>query len=201
MQHQLNASMMLEAYRHGLFPMATDRQSEEILWVRPRERGIIPLDERFHISRSLQKQLRSSRWTCTIDQSFDEVIRHCATVPREGSSGKTWLSHRIETQMCDLHGLGVAHSLEVHDRDGLAGGLYGLAIGGVFVGESMFCLRPNASKVALVTLVERLRARGFALLDAQYDNPYLQQFGSYVISNEIYSALFAANCNKPVAFI
>ncbi|MCL4220313.1 MAG: leucyl/phenylalanyl-tRNA--protein transferase [Phycisphaerales bacterium] len=173
---------MIEAYRHGLFPMA-DPWTGQIGWYDPDPRAIIPLEEgRFHVSRSLRQRVRSGRFEITHDSAFDEVICACA---RPEKRDGCWINDQIIAVYGILHRHGRAHSVEAwrtwEGRRRLVGGLYGVAIGGFFAGESMFC-RPedggtDASKVCLVHLVEHLRRRGFVLLDTQFRNPHMNQFG------------------------
>lgn len=177
---------LLNAYAHGIFPMADARDDTETYWIEPPMRGIIPLDS-FNIPRSLAKFMDTCEYTVTIDTAFHQVIEHCATIPRDHEKG-TWINHEIEFWFQALHNAGHAHSIEVWDKDGtsLIGGLYGLAQGGCFNGESMFSHKTNASKVALVSLVEHLNQRGFTLLDTQFINDHLKQFGCIEIPKDDY---------------
>ncbi len=177
---ELSVGMLLNAYRHGIFPMAVDAEGT-IGWFSPDPRGIIPLDERFHIPRGLKRTLKKNLFEITVNRMFPEVIRACATV-----HGDSWISPEIIRAYTELHRTGRAHSVEAW-RDGtLAGGLYGVHLGGAFFGESMFHHATDASKVALVSLVERLRARGFTLLDTQWTTPHLLTFGTYEIPRAEY---------------
>lgn len=169
--------MLLAAYSRGVFPMAHDG---EIHWFSPEIRGLIPLDERFHIPRGLRRALRREPFGIRIDTAFREVVLACAE--RAG----TWIDDVILDSYCQLHELGHAHSVECWDADGLQGGLYGVELSGVFFGESMFTRRTDASKIALVALVERLRERGFQLLDTQWMTDHLRQFGGYEMSRAAY---------------
>ncbi len=171
----LTTAALLAAYRQGVFPMAVDRRGT-IGWFSPDPRAIIPLDDRFHVSHGLRRALKRGKFEISFDGDFDAVIRACAK-RREG----TWISPGIMESYCELHRLGHAHSVETRLAGRLVGGLYGVHIGGAFFGESMFHRATDASKVALVALVERLRARGFALLDTQWLTPHLAQFGTYEI--------------------
>jgi len=197
---------LLDAYSQGWFPMAhPDRQGvdgePEIEWVQPRHRAIIPLDDRFHIPKSLAQRVRSGRFVMTTDKAFESVIRACAAAPRRDETGEdagpTWLAPEIIEAFLLLHKHGHAHSVEAWlpsetntSQQTLAGGLYGLALGKVFCGESMFHRAAHggtdASKVCLVHLVQHLRARGFELLDAQLANPHTAQFGVYEMPREEY---------------
>jgi leucyl/phenylalanyl-tRNA--protein transferase len=190
----LDAKLLLEAYRHGIFPMAVNRRGD-IGWFSPDPRAVIPLDERFHVPHGLRRVLKKNKFLVTFDTDFAAVIRECAS-RREG----TWISPEIIESYCQLHRLGHAHSVEVRlppktvasspsaqpSSPALVGGLYGVAIGGAFFGESMFHRVSDASKVALVALVERLRARGFVLLDTQWLTPHLVRFGAYEIPRAEY---------------
>jgi leucyl/phenylalanyl-tRNA--protein transferase len=179
----LEPELLLEAYRRGIFPMAVGPR-RRIAWFSPNPRAIIPLDERFHIPHGLRRTLKKNLFTVTFDQDFPAVIRACAD--REDG---TWISPQIIRSYCRLHKLGHAHSVEVW-RDGeLAGGLYGVHLGAAFFGESMFHRVTDASKVALVALVDRLRQRGFVLLDTQWQTPHLRQFGTVEIPRAEYLAI------------
>ena len=175
----LDPALVVRAYRQGLFPMAVEDGS--IGWFSPDPRGIIPLDA-FHIPSRLARVIRRARFEVAIDRSFEDVMRACAEREDEG----TWISEEIVQCYVALHRLGLAHSVETW-RDGrLVGGLYGVHIGGAFFGESMFHRETDASKVALVSLVDRLRRRNFSLLDVQWVNPHLKQFGAVEISRAEY---------------
>ena len=173
---------VLHAYRHGFFPMAESREGE-VSWCQPYRRAVVPIDS-WSPSRSLRRIMNEGRFKVMIDTDFEGVIRSCA-MPRE-SEAETWLSEEIIEVFIKLHRLGVAHSVECWQDGELAGGLYGLAIGGAFFGESMFFKRPNASKVAFAHLVGHLCQRGYRLLDAQIMNPHLQLLGAVEIDHEAY---------------
>jgi leucyl/phenylalanyl-tRNA--protein transferase len=176
----IEPEMLLTAYRHGTFPMAVDKRGR-IGWFSPDPRAVIPLDARFHIPHGLRRVLNQKKFEITTDTDFDTVIRECGK-RREG----TWISKGIIDSYGNLHRLGYAHSVETRLDGKLVGGLYGVALGGAFFGESMFHRATDASKVALVALVERLRANGFVLLDTQWTTPHLQQFGTYEIPRHEY---------------
>lgn len=176
----LEPDLLLDAYRRGIFPMAINDRGT-IGWFAPDPRAIIPLDDRFHIPHGLRRTLKKQPFTVTFNRDFPAVIRECA-VRHEG----TWISPQIKKSYSRLHKIGRAHSIEVWRGDELAGGLYGVQIGGAFFGESMFHRVADGSKVALVTLVERLRERGFVLLDTQWQTPHLRQFGTYEIPRAEY---------------
>ena len=169
------------AYRHGIFPMA-DERSGEVLWFRPDPRAIIPLDG-FHVSRSLARTLKGGRFEIRLDTDFEGVMRGCADRP-EGS----WIDERFVEVYGALHRAGKAHSVEAWREGRLAGGTYGVAVGGAFMAESMFHRETDASKVALAALVERLGERGFTLLDVQYLTPHLASLGAVEISRREYEA-------------
>jgi len=169
------------AYRHGIFPMA-DERSGEVLWFRPDPRAIIPLDG-FHVSRSLARTLKGGRFEIRLDTDFEGVMRGCADRP-EGS----WIDERFVEVYGALHRAGKAHSVEAWREGRLAGGTYGVALGGAFMAESMFHRETDASKVALAALVERLGERGFTLLDVQYLTPHLASLGAVEISRREYEA-------------
>lgn len=168
---------LLQGYRLGVFPMAMEDNS--IAWFSPDPRAIIPL-ENFHVPHTLRREWRRKVFDIRIDGRFGEVIRACA------KRKDTWINDKIIESYERLHELGYAHSVEAWNKDRLAGGLYGVAIGGAFFGESMFHRVTNASKIALVALVEHLRARKFALLDTQWLTPHLVQFGAIEISRKQY---------------
>ncbi len=174
----ITADTLLRAYAKGYFPMADSRHDEAVYWFHPERRGILPLDA-FHVPASLRKFMRRSQANITFDQAFETVIRQCADTR---SGGETWINDAIIGLYCELFARGAAHSVECWEEGKLMGGLYGVSLGGAFFGESMFSLAPNASKMALAALVERLKAAGYVLLDAQYVNEHLKQFGAREIS-------------------
>ena len=167
----------------------------DIRWFSPDPRALIPLDERFHIPRGLRRVLKKSMFVVTADKDFEGVIQSCAT-----SHGKTWISKGILRAYCQLHRDGRAHSIETWLDGRLAGGLYGVHIRGAFFGESMFHRVTDASKVALVALVERLRAGGFTLLDTQWTTPHLKQFGTFEIPRADYLGLLDRALEKDCQF-
>jgi leucyl/phenylalanyl-tRNA--protein transferase len=188
------ADNLIECYRRGVFPMADARDDERLFLVDPTLRGIIPL-ESFHVSRRLARTIRSGLYEIRIDTAFAEVIQACAA-PGRGRT-ETWINHAIETLCLELFHRGLAHSVETWADGRLVGGLYGIAQGGAFFGESMFSVARDASKVALAHLVSRLRAGGFTLLDTQFMTDHLRTFGAIEIPRAEYrrrlrSALRAA---------
>lgn len=182
--------MLLLAYRSGIFPMADSRDDEEIFWVEPRERAIIPLDG-LRVSKSLRKALRQDRYRVTCNRAFARVMDACAA-PRPGHP-ESWISHRIAASYRALHAAGHAHSIECwqdsEDGKQLVGGLYGVSFDRVFCGESMFSRADDASKVALCWLVAAMRAAGFALLDCQFMTDHLASLGAVELSQDDYCSL------------
>lgn len=175
----LTPELLIRAYCSGIFPMSESRDDPDIFWVDPKERGILPLDD-FHVPRSLRKAVRRGTYEIRCDTACRDVIEACAQ-PRPGHPD-TWINDAILDAYVRLHEMGVVHSVEAWADGELAGGLYGVALGGAFCGESMFSRRTDASKVALVHLVARLRLGGFTLLDTQFVNEHLLQFGCIEIS-------------------
>jgi leucyl/phenylalanyl-tRNA--protein transferase len=182
---ELDPRLLLQGYATGIFPMADSRNAEELFWVEPRNRAIIPLD-RFHVSRSLRRTIRRGVFEVSCDRAFGRVISGCAD--RE----ETWINDEIEHAMIALHGSGHAHSVEVWAGDDLVGGIYGVKLGRAFFGESMFSRRSNASKVALAWLVARLRVGNFTLLDCQFMTDHLASLGAVSVPRETYVALLSA---------
>ena len=178
----LTPALLLHAYSVGVFPMSEARDDPEVFWVDPQRRGIFPLD-RFRISRSLARRLRSGVFEPTVDRDFDGVLRGCADRP------ETWINGMIARLYSELHAMGHAHSLEVWQDGRLVGGVYGVVLGAAFFGESMFSRRTDASKVALAYLVDRLRAGGFRLFDTQFLTPHLQSLGAIEVSRNDYRGL------------
>lgn len=184
---------VLLAYRHGIFPMA-DERSGEVLWFRPDPRAIIPLDG-FHVSRSLARTLRRGRFEIRLDTDFEGVMRGCADRP-EG----TWISERFVEVYAALHRAGKGHSVEAWREGRLVGGVYGLALGGAFMAESMFHRETDASKVALAALVARLQEQGFLLLDVQYVTPHLESLGAVEITRREYERRLEQALGLPCRF-
>jgi leucyl/phenylalanyl-tRNA--protein transferase len=179
MDETLTPDLLLRAYATGVFPMAEERDSDEIYWVDPRWRGILPLSN-FHISRSLRRTIRKERYTIRTDTDFGGVVAGCAD--RE----ETWINETIARLYADLHRAGFAHSLEVWEDADLVGGVYGVTLGAAFFGESMFSRRRDASKIALAYLVDRLRLGGFTLFDTQFTTPHLRRLGAIEIPRARY---------------
>jgi leucyl/phenylalanyl-tRNA--protein transferase len=185
---------LIEAYASGWFPMAV--AAGEIRWYSPDPRGVIPLDT-FHVPRRLARALRGGPFEIRVDTAFRDVIVACSK--REDADGN-WIDQEIIDSYVNLHELGHAHSVEAWQDGALAGGLYGVAIGGAFFGESMFHHAADASKAALVTLVDRLRSRGFTLLDTQWVTDHLLQFGAIEISRRRYLRLLDQALKVETAF-
>jgi leucyl/phenylalanyl-tRNA---protein transferase len=181
---RLDPRLLLQGYATGIFPMADSRDANELFWVEPRNRAIIPLN-RFHISRSLRRTLRTGPFTVTRDRDFAAVITACAD--RE----ETWINDELEHAMLALHASGHAHSIEVWSGDRLVGGLYGVKLGRAFFGESMFSRMRDASKVAMAWLVARLKAGNYTLLDCQFMTDHLASLGAVSIPRETYVALLS----------
>jgi leucyl/phenylalanyl-tRNA--protein transferase len=188
----ISIELVLQAYQQGWFPMGDDK-SPGIEWYSPDPRGIIPLDT-FHVPARLQRVIRQEKFSIRIDTAFDEVMRCCA------NRGETWITREIIDTYAELHRLGFAHSVEAWQGDELAGGLYGVALRGAFFGESMFHRATDASKVALAALVERLRSRGYLLLDTQWVTPHLQQFGALDIPRVRYLRMLARALDRVCTF-
>ncbi len=184
----LPVELLLLAYRDGVFPMADMREDDELFWVEPRERAIIPLGD-FRLSRSLAKVLKRDRFTVTVDHAFPEVIAACAR-PRPDHP-ETWISERIEQSYIALHRAGHAHSIECWSDGRLAGGLYGVSFDRIFCGESMFSHETDASKVALAWLVAMMRRAGYRLLDCQFLTDHLASLGAVTVTQEDYKTLLA----------
>lgn len=187
---KITPELLLNAYANGYFPMADSKDAKELDWYCPEERGIIPLSD-FHIPKSLAKFLKQHPFTLTTDKAFREVMQACAD--RE----ETWINDEIIDLYCTLHEMGFAHSVECWEGEKLSGGLYGVALAGAFFGESMFSKTSGASKVALVHLVGLLKNAGYTLLDTQYVNDYLKQFGVVEIAKEEYLTLLRKALSSP----
>jgi len=185
----LTPQRLLQAYALGVFPMAEDADSPELMWFDPPRRGILPLDA-FHIPRRLSRTLRRAPYDIRVDTAFEQVMRLCAA-PAEGRE-RTWINDEILALYTALHRMGHAHSVEAWSGDALVGGLYGVSLGAAFFGESMFSRATDASKLALVHLVARLRAGGFTLLDTQFVTEHLSQFGAVEIPRAEYKRRLAA---------
>jgi leucyl/phenylalanyl-tRNA--protein transferase len=190
----IEPALLVHAYRQGIFPMAME--DDEIGWFSPDPRGVIPLD-RVHIPARLARVIRSGRFEVAIDRDFEGVMRACAADREDG----TWISEEIIESFVELHRLGMAHSIEAWREGKLAGGLYGVHLGGAFFGESMFHHETDASKVALMALVARMRDRGLSLLDIQWVTPHLAQFGAVEIPRQDYLTRLSEVIDEPRVFV
>ena len=179
MSDRLSPELLLSGYAQGIFPMAESREDTRLYWFEPQQRGIIPLDG-LHISRSLARRLRSGEFTITINRAFRATVEGCAA--RE----ETWINGPLFALYDQLHAAGFAHSLEVWRAGELVGGIFGVTLGGAFFGESMFSRTTDASKIALVHTVDRLRRAGFTLFDTQYLTPHLASLGGIEIPRDDY---------------
>lgn len=195
---EVTAELVLRAYRLGVFPMAEGRQTDKLFWLDPVRRGVLPLDG-FHLPRRLLRTVLSRQYRVATDTNFAGTIAGCAT-PLPGRFD-TWINPQIERLFTELHRMGYAHSVETWQDGTLVGGLYGVAIGGAFFGESMFSFARDASKVALVHLVARLRLGGFRLLDTQFVTSHLAQFGAHEIRREDYRVRLAAALEQPATWL
>jgi leucyl/phenylalanyl-tRNA--protein transferase len=194
----ITPDLLLRAYRAGLFPMAEARDSTRIFWLDPEWRGVLPLD-RFHLGKRLARTLRTMPFHVTADRDFAGVIAGCAE-PAPGRED-TWINPEIEALFTALHRAGHAHSIEVWQRGALVGGLYGVRIAGAFFGESMFSRATDASKIALVHLVARLRLGGFRLLDTQFITAHLARFGAVEIPRAEYRRRLADALDAPAEWL
>ncbi len=195
---EITPALVLEAYRQGLFPMADDADSSELGWYDPARRGVLPIAG-LHVPRRLcNKILKKNPFRVTINRAFGEVIHACALPGPKRQ--KTWINADIISLYTELHKMGHAHSVEAWEGEHLAGGVYGLALGGAFFGESMFSNRTDASKIALVFLAAHLFHQGFVLFDAQYVNEHLKQFGIEEISRAEYKRRLAKALDLDVQF-
>lgn len=194
---EITADLLLRAYAFGVFPMAERADSADLFWVDPEQRGVLPLDG-FHTPRSLRKTLRRDAFTVTVDEDFDGVLAGCAE--RTTDRPETWINTPIRALYRELFAMGHAHSVECRRAGALVGGLYGVHLGAAFFGESMFSREPDASKVALVHLIARLRQGGFTLLDTQFTTDHLERFGATLIARAQYRTLLAHAIATPADF-
>lgn len=192
-QLDLTPALLLRAYAAGVFPMAESAESDEILWIDPELRGIIPLN-RFHVPKSLAKRMKQGGYRVDVDVDFEGVINGCAG--RE----TTWINDDIRRLYIALFRMGYAHSVEVRIEDQLVGGLYGVKLGGAFFGESMFSDAPDASKIALVHLMARMKAGKFRLLDTQFVTDHLARFGARAILRRRYQDMLELAISSPADF-
>ncbi|TCL70492.1 leucyl/phenylalanyl-tRNA--protein transferase [Rhizobium sp. BK251] len=190
----ITPEILLRAYSIGLFPMAESADDPEIFWVEPEIRGVLPLDG-FHVSKSLAKAIRQKPFDIRFDSDFDAVIASCAEHTAVRPS--TWINDTIRSLYSTLHRMGHAHSVEAWEGDELVGGLYGVSLGSAFFGESMFSRRTDASKICLVHLVERLREKGFTLLDTQFTTEHLKTFGAVDVPKRKYVQMLSRAMTSP----
>jgi len=190
----ITPELLLHGYAQGIFPMSHGDPDDEIFWVDPTDRGIMPLDG-FHISRSLAREIRKERYAIRVDTDFAGVVRACADRP------ETWINAEIFNLYLMLHHMGYAHSMEVFEGDTLVGGVYGVTLGAAFFGESMFSRRTNTSKIALAYLVDRLRWGGFELFDTQFITKHLASLGAIEISRREYHKRLGRALQKQADFL
>jgi len=193
----LSSDLLIQAYALGVFPMARSRDDRRLYWIDPELRGILPLPG-FHVSKRLRKTLRRGGFEIRCDSAFEAVMRACGE-PAEDRT-ESWINEEIVRLFLDLFRLGLAHSVESWREGRLVGGLYGLGLGAAFFGESMFSRETDASKVALVHLVARLKRGGFQLLDTQFVTSHLRQFGAIEIPRDAYRAQLAAAIDRHAVF-
>lgn len=194
---ELTPELLLRAYAVGYFPMADARCSDDLYWLCPEMRGIIPL-EQFHVPKRFKRWLKNQSVHVQSDTAFGEVIRLCSA-PR-AKNDETWISKKLENLYKILFDMGAAHSVEVWREGQLIGGLYGVVLGGAFFGESMFSRESNASKIGLHALVQHLKKQGFSLLDCQFMNEHLRQFGAIEIPKQEYLKILIKAIHDPVTF-
>ena len=194
---ELSPELLIRAYAIGIFPMAESRGDTDIHWIDPHRRGVLPLDT-FHLPRRLRRRVSRGDFEVRCDTAFEEVIQGCAAPT--GGRRETWINPAIEQLYIGLHEMGFAHSIECRQGGELVGGLYGVALGAAFFGESMFSRVTDASKVALAHLVARLRKSAFLLLDTQFETPHLRQFGAVEISRDAYRRALARAVRAPATF-
>jgi len=185
----LSPGRLLSAYQAGIFPWYND--STPILWFSTHPRLVL-FPDRLKVSKSMKQLLRRKAFSITIDTVFERVIDHCASQKRENQDG-TWITDELKNSFIELHNKGYAHSVEVWDEEQLVGGLYGLALGKVFYGESMFALKSNASKYGFITLINLLKDKSFKLVDCQQDTPHLRSFGAELMRKEDFHAALKQN--------
>jgi leucyl/phenylalanyl-tRNA--protein transferase len=190
---EINVSIILQAYSLGLFPWSNE--SEPVMWYSPDPRLALK-PEKAVFSKSLLKSIRNNEFQIRFDTDFESVISRCATISRNGETG-TWITKALKMTFIDLHKAGLAHSVEAYKGDSLVGGLYGLSLGKIFFGESMFYLEPNASKTAFYYLVDFLKSNNFDLIDAQQETPYLAGFGAKALPRSEFMEILKRSIQKP----
>ena len=196
-QYNIPINSVIEAYKQGMFPMAETYSSKEIYWIEPKKRGVF-LFNNIKIPKKFKKFLKKNNFQIAIDNNFEQVINNCAKL--NSSRKDTWINSTIKKIYIEMHNNGLAHSVECYLNKELVGGLYGIKIGRIFFGESMFSFVSNASKVTLVHLFERLKIGGFKILDTQFINEHLKQFGAIEVSNKEFKSIIEKNINKEANF-
>ena len=196
-QYNIPINSVIEAYKQGMFPMAETYSSKEIYWIEPKKRGVF-LFNNIKIPKKFKKFLKKNNFQIAIDNNFEQVINNCAKL--NSSRKDTWINSTIKKIYIEMHNNGFAHSVECYLNKELVGGLYGVKIGRIFFGESMFSFVSNASKVTLVHLLERLKIGGFKILDTQFINEHLKQFGAIEVSNKEFKNIIEKNINKEANF-
>ena len=196
-QYNIPINSVIEAYKKGMFPMAETYSSKEIYWIEPKKRGVF-LFNNIKIPKKFKKFLKKNNFQIAIDNNFAQVINNCAKL--NSSRKDTWINSTIKKIYIEMHNNGLAHSVECYLNKELVGGLYGIKIGRIFFGESMFSFVSNASKVTLVHLLERLKIGGFKILDTQFINEHLKQFGAIEVSNKEFKSIIEKNINKEANF-
>ena len=196
-QYNIPIKSVIEAYKQGMFPMAETSSSKEIYWIEPKKRGVF-LFNNIKIPKKFKRFLKKNNFQIAIDNNFEQVINNCAKL--NSSRKDTWINSTIKKIYIEMHNTGLAHSVECYLNKELVGGLYGIKIGRIFFGESMFSFVSNASKVTLVHLLERLKIGGFKILDTQFINEHLKQFGAIEVSNKEFKNIIEKNINKEANF-
>ena len=191
----LNSELIVQIYKLGIFPMAKNRFDSKIYFVNPKKRGILPI-KNFHVSKSFSRFIKKKPFNITVNANFKKVINKCATENRTD----TWINKTIENQFHDLHKFGIAHSIECWKNNEIVGGIYGIALGGCFFAESMFSSVSNASKFALVNLVARLYFLKYSILDIQFINDHLKQFGAIEITQKLFKKKMSECINHNINF-
>ncbi|MAJ15397.1 MAG: leucyl/phenylalanyl-tRNA--protein transferase [SAR116 cluster bacterium] len=191
----LNFEFIIQIYKLGIFPMAKDRHDKKVYFINPKKRALMPIRE-FHVPKSFKRFLKKKPFFVTINSNFREIINKCATENRS----ETWINKIIEDKFNELHELGIAHSIECWKNNEIVGGIYGISIGGCFFAESMFSKVSNASKFALINLVARLHYLNYSILDIQFINQHLRQFGAYEVSQNIFKKKLAMCIDKKINF-
>jgi len=194
--HQnLNSELIIQIYKLGIFPMAKNRFDSQIYFVNPKKRALLPI-KNFHVSKSFTRFIKTKPFYVTVNKNFTKVINKCATENRTD----TWINKTIENQFNNLHDNGLAHSIECWKNNEIVGGIYGVALGGCFFAESMFSSVSNASKFALINLVARLYFLKYSILDVQFINDHLKQFGAFEISQELFKKKISRYVNQDINF-